>query len=918
MDRCFGMGAAHVGRAALIAWLALASACSSQSPAQMNCGNGMLEPGETCDPPGSCPSSCSDGNACTRDGTAGSAASCDLACTHDAIAACAGGDGCCPAGCTPSTDADCSATCGNGRREPGETCDPPGVCPTSCSDGNACTRDGTTGSAATCNVACTYEAISACAGGDACCPAGCNVNNDADCSATCGNSVIEPGETCDPPGTCPASCSDGNACTLDTATGSAANCNLACTHAAIVSCESGDGCCPAGCNANNDADCSTTCGNGVIEPGETCDPPGTCPTTCNDGNACTVDTTTGSAENCNVACVRTAVVTCSSGDGCCPAGCDANSDAECSATCGNSVIEPGETCDPPSSCPATCNDDNACTIDTATGSAANCNLACAHSAIVTCGSSDACCPAGCNANNDLDCSVTCGNGVIEPGETCDPPSSCPATCSDGNSCTTDTSTGSAANCNLRCTHDGIISCGDGDGCCPMFCTAANDSDCAAICGNGVTEPGEVCDGPECPTTCNDGNACTVDSGTGSAAQCNLSCSYSLVTACQSGDGCCPQQCTAANDSDCSGSWQSDVAVSVSQQFGKPVAECSNALALGNSGDAFITFWVDASIGGSFIEQELRIARRTGGTWSAEVVRSRTRHPFPGKHSLVVDPAGTPHACHFEDVFGLDVFHDVRTATGWVAEDAGIRAVPYSSGIQACSIALDPAGLPRIAYVASATFNAPPFITSAIRNAAGSWGFEFIVFSDAGRQRRPGWPAFAIDSTARPHLGFGITSMRTLPTRDYAYKDASNQWVYLDAPNAYSTAPTAQAAIALDGNNNANLAYFTPSDRAITFARRAGTTWQLQMIDPGPADGEVAIALDASGRGHVVYRRGANTIMYARQTATSWNLQPVATNAAMAPGSGCIGIAIDGAGVPHVSYVVDGSSRRDVRFATRVP
>src|SRR6185503_4290090 len=285
MDRCFGMGAAHVGRAALIAWLALASACSSQSPAQMNCGNGMLEPGETCDPPGSCPSSCSDGNACTRDGTAGSAASCDLACTHDAIAACAGGDGCCPAGCTPSTDADCSATCGNGRREPGETCDPPGVCPTSCSDGNACTRDGMTGSAATCNVACTYEAISACAGGDACCPAGCNVNNDADCSATCGNSVIEPGETCDPPGTCPASCSDGNACTLDTATGSAANCNLACTHAAIVSCESGDGCCPAGCNANNDGDCSTTCGNGVIEPGETCDPPGTCPTTCNDGNA---------------------------------------------------------------------------------------------------------------------------------------------------------------------------------------------------------------------------------------------------------------------------------------------------------------------------------------------------------------------------------------------------------------------------------------------------------------------------------------------------------------------------------------------------------------------------------------------------------------------------------------------------------
>ena len=40
-----------------------------------------------------------------------------------------------------------------------------------------------------------------------------------------------------------------------------------------------DGCCPAACNAGTDTDCAG-CGNQRIEPGETCDPPGTCPTSC--------------------------------------------------------------------------------------------------------------------------------------------------------------------------------------------------------------------------------------------------------------------------------------------------------------------------------------------------------------------------------------------------------------------------------------------------------------------------------------------------------------------------------------------------------------------------------------------------------------------------------------------------------------
>jgi cysteine-rich repeat protein len=41
------------------------------------------------------------------------------------------------------------------------------------------------------------SSVATCAGGDGCCPAGCNTTNDSDCMPTCGNGLIESGEVCD-------------------------------------------------------------------------------------------------------------------------------------------------------------------------------------------------------------------------------------------------------------------------------------------------------------------------------------------------------------------------------------------------------------------------------------------------------------------------------------------------------------------------------------------------------------------------------------------------------------------------------------------------------------------------------------------------------------------------------------------------
>lgn len=71
------------------------------------CGNGVLDPGETCDPPSICVVECDDQDPCTVD-TVGSAATCDLRCRHTDVAVCVGGDACCPHGCSQANDADCS------------------------------------------------------------------------------------------------------------------------------------------------------------------------------------------------------------------------------------------------------------------------------------------------------------------------------------------------------------------------------------------------------------------------------------------------------------------------------------------------------------------------------------------------------------------------------------------------------------------------------------------------------------------------------------------------------------------------------------------------------------------------------------------------------------------------------------------
>jgi hypothetical protein len=566
----------------------LSAPADGAAAASPRCGNGVVDPGETCDSaiargdPGACPpADCDDGVACTRDTRTG--ADCTATCAHEEITVFTPNDGCCPAGATIATDSDCSPTCGDGKVDPGETCDTglaagiPGACPAA----SDCAKDDPCAvallvSAGTCSAICVRYQVLAPLSGDGCCPPGALNGVDTDCPVACGDGVRESGEACDTgisppaPGSCPAGCDDGDPCTADFLAGT--GCQAACAHVQITAQISGDGCCPAGATAATDTDCPASCGDGVVERGETCDPKatgaGACPTSCPPSpSPCLQMVLAGSAGDCSARCVPSQVATCSSqSDGCCPSGCTAASDPDCSASCGDGVVQPGEACDIAipagmvGACPSGCADGDPCTEDLLL-SAGTCSATCAHPGVTAALAGDGCCPPGANFTTDPDCAPICGNGVVEPPvEACDDAAgegSCPTSCPAAGSCTKVTPRGSAATCSASCTATPITACVGGDGCCPAGCTALDDSDCPVVCGDGVVEPGELCDRGitsgmpgACARSCDDADACTVDLAAGSVAGCTRVCRHETITACLDDDGCCPAGCSVATDSDC--------------------------------------------------------------------------------------------------------------------------------------------------------------------------------------------------------------------------------------------------------------------------------------------------------------------------------------------------------------------------------
>lgn len=88
-----------------------------------------------------------------------------------------------------------------------------------------------------------------------------------------------------------------------------------------------------------------------------------------------------------------------------------------------------------------------------------------------------------NATITYAAAPSCGNNVVDPGETCD--GDCPTSCTpSADACMPNVLVGTVATCTAQCQVQIVTACKDGDGCCPQGCTTANDNDCGGGGGGG--------------------------------------------------------------------------------------------------------------------------------------------------------------------------------------------------------------------------------------------------------------------------------------------------------------------------------------------------------------------------------------------------------------------------------------------------
>lgn len=231
-------------------------------------------------------------------------------------------------------------------------------------------------------------------------------------------------------------------------------------------------------------------------------------------------------------------------------------------------------------------------------------------------------------------------------------------------------------------QDTAPTCGEQDGICPSGCDANHDRDCTPICGNGVIEAGESCDG-HCPRTDSDCDdyACKTGHVTGSADDCSASCTYEPITECTTGDGCCPSGCDSS-DGDCPLHLTCN-GLGANLVASRHVVD-STAMYFDTDGHAHIAYTTDDFNG-------ITYQTNVTGIWREE------RIPTPadirylcGMHA---GPDGTIHLIFA----GVDtpLFDAIRTAAdGWNVEEIG----PIGPYPNECDFDIDSTGQVHVAYL----------------------------------------------------------------------------------------------------------------------------------------------------------------------------------------------------------------------------
>ena len=218
---------------------------------------------------------------------------------------------------------------------------------------------------------------------------------------------------------------------------------------------------------------------------------------------------------------------------------------------------------------------------------------------------------------------------------------------------------------------------------------------------------------------------------------------------------------------------------------------------------------------------LKYARRAGGAWTSEVVEDG----FLGEYNAIaLDSQGAPHISYL-DYARSQLKVAQRTPAGWQVEV--IDGVQWFGGFT--SIAIDSQDLLHVTYAG------PPVGVRYARGTGGAWQLETVGSA--------GWfTSLALDPAGQPRMVYFDTAGRSLA---YGRRDAAG-WS-LQAVDRLADVGSfnslAVSTAAPDAAGEPAVAYYEAGHGDLRFARQSGSQWQVETVD-GDAPPRPAVA---SGR-----------------------------------------------------------------------
>jgi hypothetical protein len=277
----------------------------------------------------------------------------------------------------------------------------------------------------------------------------------------------------------------------------------------------------------------------------------------------------------------------------------------------------------------------------------------------------------------------------------------------------------------------------------------------------------------------------------------------------------------------------------------PRWEAGTSLAVDAAGDPFIAYSGD--------EGGLALARRTGGTWSAESVDPQARATGP---SLALDGEGRPRVAYVDEISGSLEFC-AWDGVSWSTETVAAVASPEAYVPFAGSLALESDGDPCISYF--------DYLDSHLKLASrhsGVWSIEVVQGPmDAT------WSSLALEADDDPCVGFrDAAGDLRLASRHVG------QWEIETVDHVGSA--VGRGVIRLDAAESPCASYVTNPAGELRFAEKEDGTWSAVTVDTGIQDMGTgpALALDAQGVPHLAYEKYG--LQYATRPGTVWQTETI--------------------------------------------